>query len=75
MSRVQRQFLLGSSWTAVLPLAETLGERHFEVVALPAGRGTEVTMRAILTRCTYQVPIFALEDRTVWQPGWQSLDA
>lgn len=74
MSRVQRQFLLGSSWTAVLPLAETLGERHFEVIALPARRGAEVTLRAILTHRTYQVPIAALEDPTAWRPGWQSLD-
>lgn len=70
MPRVQRRFLLGSRWTALVPVAGTIGERHFEVVAV--GRGV-VTLRAVLTRRDYELEIAALDDAIAWSLGWSSL--
>jgi tryptophan-rich hypothetical protein len=67
MARIQRRFLLRSRWTAVVPLA---GLCHFEVIEV---RGSEVTLRAVLTRQQVALPVAALEDSTVWVPGWHSL--
>lgn len=69
--RVQRRFLLGSRWTAVVPIAGSTGERHFEVIAV----GREgVTVRAVLTRRDYPIEITELEDAAAWSPGWHSLE-
>jgi tryptophan-rich hypothetical protein len=70
MPRVQRRFLLRSRWTALVPVAGTTGERHFEVVAV--GRD-DVTLRAVLTRRDYQLEIAALDDAVAWSLGWSSL--
>lgn len=72
MPRIQRRFLLGSRWTAVVPLADGDRARHFEVVART---GEVVTLRAILDGRDYQLPIAALEDRACWSLGWRSLPA
>lgn len=70
MPRVQRRFLLGSRWTALAPIAGTLDERHFEVVAVSRD---EVTLRAVLTRREYALDIAALDDVVAWSLGWSSL--
>lgn len=70
MPRIQRRFLLHSRWTALVPVAGTIGERHFEVVTV--GR-REITLRAVLTRRDYQLEPTALDDDAVWSPGWSSL--
>ncbi len=67
--RVQRRFLLGSRWTARVPLPGSTGECHFEVIAV---HGDDVTLRAVLTRVDYPVAILALEDAGAWASGWQS---
>jgi len=66
---MQRRFLLGSRWTAVVPPEG--GERHFEVIEVP--RGDEIVVRAVLTRREYRVMIAALEDPGAWTTGWLQL--
>lgn len=58
-----------SRWTATVPVPESEGECHFEVIEV---RRDAVTLRAVLTRRTYPLAIAALED-PAWQLGWQSL--
>ncbi len=69
MARVQRRFLLRSRWTARVPLPESAGECHFEVIEV---RRDAVTLRAVLTDRRYPLPIAALDNPT-WLLGWQSL--
>jgi hypothetical protein len=70
MPRVQRRFLLHSRWTARVPLADSSGECHFEVIAIER---EHVTLRAVLTRRDYQVRIDSLDAPGAWSLGWQSL--
>jgi tryptophan-rich hypothetical protein len=74
MPRVQRRFLHGSRWTALVDLTDSEGERHFEVVGVSAAAtGERVELRAILTERRYWLPVRALEDEAAWATGWQSL--
>jgi tryptophan-rich hypothetical protein len=70
--RVQRRFLLGSRWTARIPLPSSEGECHFEVIELRS-RAAEVVLRAVLTDARYVLSARALADDANWLPGWQSL--
>ena len=67
--RIQRRFLLHSRWTALVPIAGSDGERHFEVVEVP--RGDVVIVRAVLTQRGYPVTIAGLDDPLAWALGWQ----
>ena len=69
MARVQRRFLMRSRWTASVPLPESEGECHFEVIEV---RRDAVTLLAVLTRKTYPLAIAAFDD-PAWLLGWQSL--
>lgn len=69
MARVQRRFLVGSRWTALVPLPASAGECHFEVVG---AHGDTVTLRAVLTRAQYAIELAALEDPAAWASGWVS---
>jgi tryptophan-rich hypothetical protein len=72
--RVQRRFLPGSRWTALVPLPESEGERHFEVIGVRgAPAGETVELRAILTNRRYAQPLRSLEDEAAWATGWRSL--
>lgn len=71
--RIQHRFLLHSRWTALVPIADSDGERHFEVVEVP--RGEVVTVRAVLTQRDYPVTIASLDDPLAWALGWQQLRA
>lgn len=69
MRQIQRKFLLGSRWTAVVPLDEADRARHFEVIACT---GELVTLRALLGG-GLELPLCALDDPARWAPGWRSL--
>jgi hypothetical protein len=75
-----RRHLIGSSWTAVVPLAPlagspptACGERHLTVEAVT--RDGRVTVRAILTGRRVEIAQAELEDRTKFMPGWRSVEA
>ena len=67
---MQRRFLLHSRWTALVPIDDHAGERHFEVVAVD---GEWVTLRAVLTKRDHRIEIAALADPSAWSTGWRSL--
>ena len=67
---------LSSSWTAQPPLLEqTCGYRHFRRLG-ERGKGPAkaVELEAVLNRhFRLVVPVVALRQRSLWQPGWQQL--
>lgn len=72
-ARVQAAKLLHSKWTAAVPLNR---EKHFMVVALvkpeaPDAPVEVVTIEAVLTKRTFELPWRALRDPTVWLQGWR----
>jgi tryptophan-rich hypothetical protein len=65
--------LLHSKWTAVTPLNR---EKHFIVTALiepePPGAGVErVTLEAVLTRRSFDLPWREFKDGSRWLQGWR----
>lgn len=74
MPRIQRRFLLGSQWTARIPLESSDGECHFEVIELRRSTDGEIaTLRAVLTDRTYTLAVSAFENSQQWLTGWRSL--
>ena len=63
-------------WTAQANvLGQTRGYRHFRVLG-ECGKGKErrLALEAVLDRTfRLEVPLVQLRDRSLWQPGWQSL--
>ncbi|MGA0385606.1 MAG: TIGR02450 family Trp-rich protein, partial [Vulcanococcus sp.] len=63
-------------WTAQANvLGQTRGYRHFRVLG-ESGKGKErrLALEAVLNRAfRLEVPLVQLRDRSLWQPGWQSL--
>ncbi|MGA0337665.1 MAG: TIGR02450 family Trp-rich protein, partial [Vulcanococcus sp.] len=63
-------------WTAQANvLGQTRGYRHFRVLG-ECGKGKErrLALEAVLNRAfRLEVPLVQLRDRSLWQPGWQSL--
>jgi len=72
-TRVQPAKLLHSKWTAAVPLNR---EKHFMVVALvkpvaPDAPVEVVTIEAVLTGRTFDLPWRTLRDPAVWLQGWR----
>ncbi|MYM72814.1 TIGR02450 family Trp-rich protein [Duganella sp. FT134W] len=71
-TRVQPAKLLHSKWTAVTPLNR---EKHFIVTALiepEPGAGLErITLEAVLTRRSFDLPWRELQDSSRWRQGWR----
>lgn len=72
-ARVQPAKLLHSKWTAVTPSNR---EKHFIVTALiepePPGAGLErITLEAVLTQRSFDLPWRELQDSSRWLQGWR----
>lgn len=64
--------LLLSKWTSVTVIEK---EKHFIVSKVHWKEGSttkleKVTIEAILTKNTKQIPWETLKDRSLWLPGW-----
>lgn len=73
LTRVQPAKLLRSKWTASRPENR---EKHFMVVALvqpdpPDAPIDVVTIEAVLTGRSFDLPWRALQDPEVWVQGWR----
>lgn len=80
MPSSSRRHLIGSAWTAVVPLspaaegaAAACGERHLTVETVT--RDGRVTLRSILTGRRIEIERAELEDRARFAPGWRSVEA
>ncbi|MEB3232621.1 MAG: TIGR02450 family Trp-rich protein [Leptolyngbyaceae bacterium] len=74
MARKQRfPHLVGSKWTAV---GKMWGWRHFQVVNRK--NQDQWVFAEMMASCDRQVRFWInaqlLKDRSLWQPGWRSLD-
>ncbi|MEM1366562.1 MAG: TIGR02450 family Trp-rich protein [Cyanobacteria bacterium P01_H01_bin.15] len=64
--------LMGSKWTAQQP---TFGWRHFQVIARKReGKFVFAELRASCdTQVRFWINAQQLQDKTLWQAGWQTL--